>query len=89
MSLRVVLFSILLLVLVVSGIAVAWSRHQHRAAFTQFSATERERDELNIEYDRLQLEIATLVDVQRTGQRARDQLGMRAPEPADIVVIAP
>lgn len=89
MSLRVVLISILLLATAASGIAVAWSRHQHRLTFTQFSSAERERDELNIEYGRLQLEIATLVDAERIAQRARDELGMRVPGPADIVVITP
>lgn len=89
MSVRIVLFSILLLITTASGIAVAWSRHQHRVTFTQFSAAERERDELNIEFDRLQLEIATLVDAQRIGQRAQEQLGMRTPEPADIAVVMP
>ena len=89
MSIRIVLMSILLLGVVGSGIAVAYSRHQHRVAFSQFTAAERTRDELNIEYDRLQLEIATLADAGRIEQRAKETIGMRLPEAADIVVIAP
>jgi len=88
-SLRFVTLSILLLALVASGIGVAYSRHQHRVAFSELTAAERERDELNIEYDRLQLEIATLADAGRIEQRAKEQLRMRLPEPSDIVVITP
>lgn len=79
----------LILACVGSAIAVIYARYSHRQLFVQLSRLERERDELNIEYGRLQLEIATLVDAERIAQRARDELGMRVPGPADIVVITP
>lgn len=88
MSLRWLLISILGLVTVLSAIAVAYSRHQHRVAFAELARLERDRDELNIEFDRLQIQIATLVDSRRIEQQAITRLGMRYPDPADIVVLA-
>ena len=89
MSWRWLALSLLTLAVVVSAIGVVYSRHQHRVAFAQLSALERSRDELNIEFDRLQIEIATLADTGRIEQQAASKLGMRFPEAADVVVGRP
>ncbi len=89
MNLRWLILSLLTLALVVSAIAVAYSRHQHRVAFADLSKLERERDELNIDFDRLQIEVATLADMGRVEQQAIQQLGMRSPEAAEIVLVQP
>ena len=89
MSWRWLVLSLLTLAVVVSAIGVVYSRHQHRVAFAQLSALERSRDELNIEFDRLQIEIATLADTGRIEQQAVSKLGMRFPEAADVVVVRP
>ncbi len=89
MSWRWLALSLLTLAVVVSAIGVVYSRHQHRVAFAQLSALERSRDELNIEFDRLQIEIATLADTGRIEQQAASKLGMRFPEAADVVVVRP
>lgn len=87
MSLRWLLLSLFGLVVVASAIGVVYSRHQHRVAFAQLSALERARDELNIEFDRLQIELATLADTGRVEQQAASKLGMRYPQAGDIVVV--
>jgi cell division protein FtsL len=89
MSLRWLAVSLLGLMVVISAIGMAWSRHQHRSAFAQLSQLERARDELNIEFDRLQIEVATLADTGRIEQQASTRLGMRYPEAADIVLVKP
>lgn len=89
MSWRWLALSLLTLAAVVSAIGVAYSRHQHRVTFVQLTALERSRDELNIEFDRLQIEIATLADTGRIEQQAASRLGMRFPEAADVVVVKP
>ncbi len=89
MSARWLLLSLLALVAVASAIGVVQSRQQHRDAFAKLSRMELARDELNIEFDQLQLEIATLADGGRIQDEAGRRLGMRAPEPADIVVVTP
>ena len=50
---------------------------------------ERARDELNIDFGRLQLEQATWAMSNRVDQVARERLGMRFPETAEIVVVRP
>ena len=87
MSARLALGSPLLVALVGSGIAVVHSRHEHRMLFIELTRLERERDELNIEFGRLQLEQATWGETFRIERVARDRLGMRSPEPAEIRVV--
>jgi cell division protein FtsL len=89
MSLRIVSLVLLLAMLVGTGVAVVQARHQHRQQFVELSRLERERDELNIEFGRLQLEQATWADTHRIEQIARNQLGMKYPVAADLRVLAP
>jgi cell division protein FtsL len=89
MSLRVIVLVALLAGVVATAVAVVQARHQHRQLFVELSALERERDELNIEFGRLQLEQATWADTHRIEQIARNQLGMKYPEAADLRVLTP
>ena len=57
---RIVL-AVLLAAVVASGIAVVYERYRHRQLFVELTRAEHERDELNIEFGRLQLEQATLM----------------------------
>ncbi len=89
MSLRAALLALLILGTLASAIGVVYARHRHRHAFIQLSALESARDELNIEFGRLQLEQATWAETNRIDQIARNQLGMKFPESADVVVLKP
>ena len=84
-------FLILVLVLanIASAIGVVYARHRHRLLFVELSRLEKARDELNIEFGRLQLEQATVAESNRIDQIARLRLGMKFPEAADIVVVRP
>ena len=84
-----VLLGVLLVAIVGSGIAVAYERYRHRQLFVELTKRERERDELNIEFGRLQLEQATLAEATRVDRVARERLGMKFPEAADVVVVRP
>jgi cell division protein FtsL len=86
---KVLGFAVLLLAVVGSGIAVVEARHQHRQLFIELSGLERERDELGIEFGRLQLEQATWAETHRIERIAREQLGMKYPEAADLRVLVP
>lgn len=88
MSLRVIAF-VLILANLISAIGVVHARYRHRQLFVELSALEKSRDELNIEFSRLQLEQATWAESNRVDQIARTRLGMKTPEPADIVVVRP
>lgn len=87
MSARLLALILLLVGAVASGIGVVSSRQQSRQLFSALSELERGRDELNIEYGRLQLEQATWTETNRLEQLARNQLGMVFPGPAETVVI--
>lgn len=88
MSLRV-LIALLVFANVGTAIGVVFARHEHRQLFIQLTALEKARDELNIEFGRLQLEQATWAESNRIDQVAREKLGMKFPESNEIVVVRP
>jgi cell division protein FtsL len=88
-SLRTLVLLVLVLGTIASAIAVTWARHLHRQAYIELSTLERGRDELNIEFGRLQLEQATWSEANRIEQVAGTRIGMKFPEDADIVVLQP
>ncbi len=75
---------ILLLAVVASGVAVVWARHQDRIAFVELTRLQSQRDALNVEFGRLELEQATWASPSRIEAIARGQLGMVSP-PAQSV----
>lgn len=89
MSARTFLFALLLAATLASAIAVVHARHEHRQRFVELSRLERERDELNIEFGRLQLEQATWAETNRIEQIARARLGMQPPQGKSLVVVKP
>ena len=61
----------------------------HRGLGDRLSRAERTRDDINLEFGRLQLEQATLAEANRVDRVAREKLGMKFPEAADVVVVRP
>lgn len=78
---------VLLLAMLTSAIAVVWSRNESRELFMRLTVLQNQRDALNVEFGRLELEQATWADPARIEQVARRQLGMINPLPQDIRVI--
>ena len=83
------LVAALLVACIATAIGVVYARHQHRLLFVELSRLEKARDELNIEFGRLQLEQATVAESNRIDQVARLRLGMMFPEVGDVVVVRP
>ena len=83
------LLVLLVIANVASAVGVVFARHEHRQLFTRLTKLEAARDELNIEFGRLQLEQATWAESNRIDQVARTRLGMVFPETRDIVVVRP
>ncbi len=79
--------AVLLTALVGSAIGVVNARQESRRLFVLVNALEAARDELNVEFGRLQLEQATWAEPQRIERLARDDLGMGFPAAADTRVI--
>ena len=74
----------LLILMLASAIGVVWTRHESRALFVNLTTLQNQRDELNIEYGKLELEQATYAEPRRIDDEARQKLGMLDPRPQDI-----
>jgi cell division protein FtsL len=81
------LLVLLLLAVLVSAIGVVWTRHESRVLFVELTRLQNQRDELNIEYGRLELEQATWAEPRRIDEEARSKLGMVTPRPQDIQLV--
>jgi cell division protein FtsL len=80
---------VLVAAVVITAIGIAHARHRHRQLYIEITRLERARDELNIEFGRLQIEQATWAESNRIDQVARQRLGMRFPSTQEIVVVRP
>lgn len=79
--------TVLLLAVISSAIAVVFERQEGRLQFVELDRLQKERDEMNFEWGRLQIEQATWAENNRIEQIARSQLGMVAPSAAETVII--
>ncbi|MET0332347.1 MAG: cell division protein FtsL [Dyella sp.] len=70
-----------------SALGVVWTRHASRVQFIELTRLQNQRDDLNIEYGRLELEQATYAEPSRVDMEARQKLGMTAPRPQDIQLV--
>jgi len=78
---------VLLMAVVSSAIGVVYARQQSRILFGELTRLTKEKDELDTEFGRLELEQATWAEPNRIEQVARGQLGMLAPGTADTIVV--
>jgi cell division protein FtsL len=78
---------VLLLAVVASGVAVVWARHQDRVNFIELTRLQGERDALNVQFGRLELEQATWASPSRIETIARGQLHMISPPPGSVELI--
>lgn len=77
----------LLLLVIISALGVVWTQHESRVLFVQLTGLQGQRDEVNIEYGRLELEQATLAEPRRISEEARQHLGMLSPQAQDIQLV--
>ena len=88
MSIRAAIaMTILLGAVIASAIGVVYSIQQSRELFVELTKLGNERDDLNFEFGRLELEQATWAENNRIDQIARGRLGMVSPNPAESVVL--
>jgi cell division protein FtsL len=78
---------VLLIAVIASAIGVVYARQESRSMFVELTRLTAERDDLNFEYGRLELEQATAAEANRVEQIARTRFGMVSPQPATTVVI--
>lgn len=84
---KTTLFAALIAAVLISALLVVHARHQSRVVFVQIQTLENERDALNEEWSRLQLEQSTQAMASRIEGLARAQLDMRSPKPEQLVLV--
>lgn len=72
-----------------TALGVVYTQHQARKSFVELQAQHKMRDDLNIEWGRLQLEQSTWATHGRIEVIARDKLDMMIPSPAAVVLVKP
>lgn len=87
MSARAFIVSLLSLAVISAALAVVYQRHHHRQLFIELTRLENQRDELNIEFGRLQLELATMAATDRVELIASTRLGMHIPQTEEQTVL--
>ena len=89
MSPRIFLLVLLVTGCIASAVGVVYARHLHRQAYVELTRLEKQRDELNIEFGRLQIEQATWSEANRIEQVASERLGMLFPQGEAVEVLRP
>ena len=89
MTSRPVNLGVLLLVVVITAVAVVYSKHQARKLFVELQSLGNERDDMDIEWGQLQLEQSTLTTHGQVERAAREQLDMVGLSADNMVIVKP
>ncbi len=84
-----VLWIVLTLAGLASAVGCIYSKHQSRKLFTELQTLTQERDQLEVEWGRLQIEQSTWSAHARVERLAREQMGMRMPVAGEILLVLP
>lgn len=88
-AIRNTLLSILVAMLMLSAIAVIYSKYQSRLIFIEIQNKEKQLDDYEVEWGRLQLELTTLTEENRVEIEARNRLLLTLPQQNKIIYIKP
>ncbi|MDR2877488.1 MAG: cell division protein FtsL [Chromatiales bacterium] len=83
------IYIVLALAVMCSALAVVYTKHHSRQLFIELEALKSQRDDLDIEWNRLMLEQATWATPTRIEAIARDRLQMTLPQADKIVIVGP
>lgn len=72
---------------VVTALFTVYVRHQHRIAYSDFQAKEKQRDALNDEWGQLLIEENLWAFPHRIEKDAMDLLSMRAPKASEVELV--
>jgi cell division protein FtsL len=83
------LLALLVSALLLSAIAVIYSKYQSRQVFMEIQKKEKELDDYEVEWGRLQLELTTLTEENRVEIDARNRLLLTLPSQDKIIYLKP
>jgi cell division protein FtsL len=72
-----------------SALGVVYAKHESRKQFVQLQRLQAVRDELEVDWGRLQLEQSTWATDGRIERIAHQELGMQIPAPGAVIVVKP
>ncbi len=78
----------LALAVLVSSLASVYAKHQSRKLFVELQTLVAERDRLEMDWGRLQIEQSTQSNHARVERLARERLAMRTPTRDDVKLVA-
>ena len=88
-DLRIGLIIVALFVAVMaSAIAGVYAKHESRKLFTELQKLSNERDQMEVDWGRLQIEQSTWSTYGRVEQLAREQMQMQMPPPDSVSLLA-
>ncbi len=79
----------LTLAVLFSALAVIYAQHLNRQLFVELQQLVEARDAFNVEWGQLALEQSTFSTHSVIERKAREQLQMSPPKPADVVMVKP
>ncbi|MBM4195983.1 MAG: cell division protein FtsL [Gammaproteobacteria bacterium] len=80
-------FAGLTLAVLVSAVGAVTAKHENRKLFMELQALTDERDRLEVDWSRLQVEQSAWSTHARVEQLARGDMGMRSPSAGELRVI--
>ena len=86
---RGVVILFLVFSVLVSAISVVQTQHASRKVFMDIEQLKKERDQLNEEWGRLQLEQSTWAIDERLERMVNEELDMRVPDNSSLVFLVP
>jgi cell division protein FtsL len=89
MNRELTVFGFMLAAVMGSALGVVYTKHETRKLFVELQALQHQQDDMDVEWDRLQLEQSTWAVHNRIESIAREKLGMHTPDPDSIVIIRP
>jgi len=78
---------LLIMGIVSSGVGIVYTKHQSRKLFIELQVLQMLRDDLEIEWEMLQLEESTLTTEAVVDQAARVRLNMIVPDANSVIYI--
>ena len=82
-------FAFLLMAVVASGMSVVYAKFESRKLFNEIEKLRLQRDDLAVEWGRLQIELATWAEHSGVQEKAMRDLDMQMPVMQNIVVVRP
>lgn len=86
---RRVAFAALVVTVLASAVAAVYAKHENRKLFMELQALTEERDRLEVDWSRLQVEQSAWSTHARVEQLARGEMGMRSPAADELRVVGP